>query len=373
MTPALAVISELRKRGHDNFVWVGHKHNQFGSNAESPEYRMVNELGIRFIDLPAGKLTRNWRSEFKAGIINLLKIPYGFLKGFLIILKERPTLVMSFGGYIALPIVIAAKLIGKKVITHEQTAVTGLTNKVLPLFSDKMLISWPSSAKFYPKHKTILTGNPIRPEILQANSNSFAFENDLPVLFVTGGNQGSHKINQAIFANLEKLLEVCNIIHQTGNSSVTQDWEEARARKTSLPDTLESRYIPRDFIGTGEFGEVFARASLIVARSGANTTYEILALGKRTIFIPIPWVTHNEQFLNAKIAADTGLAVILPEVELSPTSLFDRIHQGLYLHAQGHDYRGRDFADAVAAAKKLVIADAAIQITDQIELLLQTR
>ncbi|MCA9379478.1 UDP-N-acetylglucosamine--N-acetylmuramyl-(pentapeptide) pyrophosphoryl-undecaprenol N-acetylglucosamine transferase [Candidatus Dojkabacteria bacterium] len=373
MTPALAVISELRKRGYDNFVWVGHKHNQFGSSTESPEYRLVSEQGIKFIDLPAGKLTRNWGSEFKAGVINLLKVPYGFVKGFWVVLRERPALVMSFGGYIALPVAIAARLTGRRVITHEQTAVTGLTNKVLPYFANKVLISWPSSAKYYPKQKTVLTGNPIRPEILQPNSHSFHFDNDLPVLFVTGGNQGSHKINQAVFASLEKLLEICNVIHQTGNSSVTRDWEEARSRKTSLPKDLQGRYIPRDFIGTGEFGEVFARADLIVARSGANTTYEILALGKRAIFIPIPWVTHNEQFMNAQIAADTGLAVILPENELSAASLYDKIRQGLYLHKEGHDYKGLEFASAVATARKLVIPDAAVQIADQIELLIRKR
>ncbi len=365
MTPALAVIEQLRSKGYADFVWVGHKYNQAGSNKPSPEFQTVTKLNIPFIDLKAGKLSRNW-DDLASAVLNLIKIPWGFVHSLFIILKYQPDLVLSFGGYLALPIAIMGKLLGKKVITHEQTVVSGLTNRIIPKFADKILISWPSSAKFYPAQKTLITGNPLRPEIFQSKSQEFDFANNLPVVYITGGNQGSHKLNQAIFDKLADLLQIANLIHQTGNSSLTQDNQKAASLKSALPAELVSRYYPLDFVFENQIGEVFAKANLVVSRAGANTTSELLALGKLSIFIPIPWVTHNEQQLNAELAAKTGLATIITEAELSPTNLFDRIVAGLKLFSSQQGFNQRPFSECQQQARNLIRTDAAELIAQEI-------
>lgn len=367
MTPAVAVLSELRHRGYTQFFWVGHKYNQAGSKSVSAEYQTVKRMGLPFYNLQAGKLNRNWQDGKWAALVNMLKVPWGFVQSLWIVLRVRPRIIVSFGGYLALPVVIVGKVLGSRVVTHEQTVVTGLTNKILPRFADKVLISWPGSAKYYPADKTVISGNPLRPEIFTSQSDLFNFNNNLPVVYVTGGNQGSHKINQAIFGQLSELLEFCNIIHQTGNSSLTKDADQANQLKLSLPPDLMPRYIPKTFIFETEIGEVFAKADLVVSRSGANTTYEILALGKPAIFIPIPWVTHNEQMLNAEVAAETGIGLVLEESRLNAINLKNTIILALDLHRQKKSFNDQPLAVAVANAKQVVKYDADKTIADIIE------
>jgi UDP-N-acetylglucosamine--N-acetylmuramyl-(pentapeptide) pyrophosphoryl-undecaprenol N-acetylglucosamine transferase len=370
MTPAFAVISKLKEQGASKFVWVGHKYNQAGSRIPSAEFQTVIQMGIPFVDLRAGKLSRNW-DDLVSGAMNLLKIPWGFVHSFFIILKYQPDMILSFGGYLALPIVVMGKLLGKKVITHEQTVVSGLTNRIIPRFADKILISWPSSAKFYPPSKTVLTGNPLRPEIFNATSNAFALDQSLPTIYITGGNQGSHKINQAIFDKLPDILQVANVIHQTGNSSITGDAEKSKQLQSQLPEELRKRYFPLPFIFGEQIGEVFAKSDLVISRAGANTTYELLALGKLCIFIPIPWVTHNEQQLNAEIAAGTGLGTIVKESELTASSLFDRIVIGLNLIKSQQGFNSEPIATCRQKAQSLVKRDAANLIVQEVMQLLQ--
>lgn len=367
MTPAFAVIAEMRERGYTDFIWVGHKYNQYKNKETSPEYQTVRKLSIPFIDLRAGKLNRTWGNDWFAGLINLIKIPWGFIHSFWIILRYKPNVIMSFGGYLALPIVIVGKLLGKKVLTHEQTAVTGLTNKIIPKFADRILVSWPSSQQYYPPEKTILTGNPLRPEIFEVESDTFVFDNHLPIVYITGGNQGSHKVNKAVFEQLPEILQICNIIHQTGNSSITKDAETANSMKLSLPLEIQSRYIPKTFVFENEIGEAFSKANLVVARSGANTTYEILALGKMTIFVPIPWVTHNEQFLNAQIASEVGLATILEENRLNGINLLRTLELALELQSNQKGFNDKNLSEVQVDAKNIVKFNAADAIVDEIE------
>lgn len=367
-TPAMAVISELQAKGYKHFVWVGHKFNQAGDKEPSAEYKSVTTRHIPFVDLKAGKLSRSWaKDEMVAGIINLLKIPWGFISSVYIMLKHKPDLILSFGGYLALPIVVVGKLFGKRIITHEQTAVTGLTNQLIPRFADKILIAWPSSAKYYPPEKTVLTGNPIRPEIFEARSDRFQFQNTLPILYVTGGNQGSHKINQVIFKALPDLLKFVNILHQTGSSTVTGDGQRAQQLKQQLPSELQSRYVPQSFFFADDIGEVFAKADIVLCRSGANSTYEILAVGIPSIFVPIPWVTHNEQQLNAEIAAQTGLATIISEKDLSTQKVIQTIINAITRIQEGRSFGERSLSEAKAAAKAIVRFDAAAAVARIVE------
>ncbi|MBE0573771.1 glycosyltransferase, partial [Candidatus Dojkabacteria bacterium] len=221
LTPAIAVVTELKKRGYSNFVWIGHKYNQASTKTPSAEFNTVTNSSIPFYNLKTGKLIRDWSfSTFIYGIKNLFWILLGFINSLRIILKERPRLILSFGGYLALPVVITGKLLGARIVTHEQTIVTGLANKIISKFANKVLISWESSFKYFNAAKTIFTGNPIRSEVFEVTNDNLV-ENlnpDLPTLLIYGGNQGAHEINKRIFDILEDLLNDFNIIHQTGSS-----------------------------------------------------------------------------------------------------------------------------------------------------------
>jgi UDP-N-acetylglucosamine--N-acetylmuramyl-(pentapeptide) pyrophosphoryl-undecaprenol N-acetylglucosamine transferase len=333
MTPALAVLEEFKSRGYHNFVWLGHKYPQTFSKLESSEFKVVTAQNIKFYNIHAGKLWRKWtKATLFKGLYNLCLIPVGVVEAFFILLRERPRVVVSFGGYIALPVVFAAWLLRIKAVTHEQTMTSGMANRILAKFANKIFVSWPNSKKFYPANKTILTGNPIRKEVFDITTNQFNFNNDLPIIYITGGNQGANTINWRLFEILPELLKTNNIIHQTGNSTLTNDFTKAQQKHASLPAQLKERYVfAANFYGP-EIGEIFAKAQLVVSRAGANTVSEIIALDKYALFIPIPWSSGNEQQKNAEYAHSLGNGEILKQYDaMQPTELLLAIKHALNL------------------------------------------
>ncbi len=366
-TPAFAVLNELQRHSDLKVVWVGEKFNQLGNKNPSAEYTTVKEkYKIRFINLKSGKLVRKWNAENAAhGLFQLFRLVVGSLKALCIILTVRPRLILSFGGFTAVPIVFWAHFFGIRVITHEQTLVPGLANKIIAKYADKILLSWSRAAHGFPEKKLILTGNPIREEVFQIQSNITAnFDENLPIIYITGGNQGAHEINSRVFAIIKDLLDIANVIHQTGNSTVTKDYEKALGIWEELEDYKKARYIVRSYMGPEVIGEVMNRSDLIVSRAGANTITEILALGKHSILIPIPWSSGNEQEENAQLVADVGLALRLTQnEELEPMDLYNAIVDGLDRVERGLGFRGRDMKKVKEDASSLVKLDAADLVT----------
>jgi UDP-N-acetylglucosamine--N-acetylmuramyl-(pentapeptide) pyrophosphoryl-undecaprenol N-acetylglucosamine transferase len=316
LTPALAVVDELKKQGFHKIIWIGTKYNQAGNKNLSPEFNIITSKKIKFYDIKAGKLSRTWSLKtIWPATRNFIFILIGFINSFIILLKERPKIIVSFGGYIALPIVIVGKLMKIKTVTHEQTLTIGLANKIISKFADKIFVSWPDSLKHFPKEKTILTGNPIRKEILKRPKKSqlTSFENNLPIILITGGNQGANFINKNIFEILPKLLKKYNVIHQTGNSSVTLDYEKALNIKKELNDSYNQRYKVFTYLNASQMSEALWYSDLVISRAGANTVTELALLGKKTILIPIPWGTNNEQYKNAKFLEKNLNAVVLEQ------------------------------------------------------------
>ncbi|CAG1022090.1 UDP-N-acetylglucosamine--N-acetylmuramyl-(pentapeptide) pyrophosphoryl-undecaprenol N-acetylglucosamine transferase [Patescibacteria group bacterium] len=373
LTPAIAVVTELKKRGYSNFVWIGHKYNQASTKTPSAEFNTVTNSSIPFYNLKTGKLIRDWSfSTFIYGIKNLFWILLGFINSLRIILKERPRLILSFGGYLALPVVITGKLLGARIVTHEQTIVTGLANKIISKFANKVLISWESSFKYFNAAKTIFTGNPIRSEVFEVTNDNLV-ENlnpDLPTLLIYGGNQGAHEINKRIFDILEDLLNDFNIIHQTGSSSVTKDNERAIHIKASLTEEQKIRYVPVSYISSDQVGAVLDKADIVIGRAGANTIAELLALGKLSILIPIPQTSHDEQINNAKFVEKAGLALYLDQNKLTP----ERLYQSILLVRNQLNSKtalnNKNLSEVKKQAKELVKLNAAELVADQVESLL---
>jgi UDP-N-acetylglucosamine--N-acetylmuramyl-(pentapeptide) pyrophosphoryl-undecaprenol N-acetylglucosamine transferase len=351
-TSALPVIEKLKKEHPKiDICFVGHKHTLKNDTAVSLEYQEINSLGIPFYELKAGKIY---------GIYNpfqIIKIISGFIKAFGLLLKIRPDAILSFGGYLAAPVVVSGWFLRIPSITHEQTVVAGYANRLISKFARKILISWESSRKYFPAEKIVYSGLPLRSEIFAAKSNKFIFDNDLPVVYITGGKTGAHNINLVIKEALPNLLSVCNVIHQCGDFQKLNDFEKLQTLYKTL-ENVSGKYYVTKFVMDTNIGEAFTKADIVVARSGAHTTMELLALEKPSILIPIPWVSHNEQFENAKVLEDAGLAKILPEDDLTPQSLVSTVSE---MVSNIKDYKLND-----VGAKKAIKQDATEIIVNEL-------
>lgn len=317
---ALPVIKKLKEKIPDlQIYWLGHRHTLKDDTNDTLEYKEISALGIPFYELKAGKVYKI------TNIKRLLLVPFGFIQAFFLLLRIRPNAILSFGGYLAVPTVVAGYFLGIPSVTHEQTVVVGYANKVLSFFAKKILISWKESADYFPAGKTVYTGIPLRETLYKVSSNSFETDNGLPYIYITAGKTGSHIINEQVKLILAELLSFCNVIHQTGDYSVTNDYDALVSLYSTIAHLSQGNYFVRKFILEDEIGEVFNRASLLVSRAGAHTIAELLSLNKPALLIPIPWVSHNEQFKNAQLLKEQGLAHILNEENLTAGSLLFEI------------------------------------------------
>lgn len=335
-TTALAVVKKLweQDRFFKNFdiVWIGHKYSMWGDKNPGAEHCEVTALGIPFYDLKAGKFYRTFDP------LKLVRVPLGFLQALYFLLKIRPRLIVSFGGYLAVPVVLVGWLLGIPSVTHEQTVTLGWANRLIGFFAQKIFVSWERSYKNFPNQKTFLVGLPVRDEIISplsvtslrkegyaevADFLESTIKRRLPLVYFTGGKQGSHLINEVVKESLTPLLNLAMIAHSCGTTSVTDDYRRLLGASRHLPH--QDRYLVKPYFSAKEAGAIFAACDLVVGRSGANTTYEIAAIGKPSILIPIPWVSHNEQRENAQVLANEGAAIILPEKELTAESLISNL------------------------------------------------
>lgn len=312
-TTAVAVIEELKKFQDLEIVYVGRKTTMEGDFSKSIESEILPKYGVKFIPIVAGRLQRSFTIYT---IPSLLKLPIGFIQAFLIIFREKPDAILSFGGYVSVPVVVISWLFSTPIIIHEQTLVAGLANKISYWFADKVAISFPESG--LRGEKAILTGNPIRVEILHTGSVKSG-NSDGPTILITGGNQGSHVINLAVEEVLEKLLKIAYVIHQTGDSKF-KDFE--RLEKYQNERYKVMRWIPK-------IGEVMKKADLVVSRAGINTLTELVYLEKPALVIPFPYLYGDEQGKNAKYFEKLGLVKILPQSRLFGNTLLEEIKRML--------------------------------------------
>lgn len=326
-TPAQAVIEVLHLDYQDvEIVYVGRKHTREGDNSPSLESQEIPKLGVRFISITAGRLQRSFTIYT---IPSLLKVPIGFIQSFYYLLKEQPDVILSFGGYVAVPLVISAWVLSIPIIIHEQTLVTGLANKITSHFADKIAVSFEKDYSF-PKDKIVVTGNPIRKDILKPdNQNSHVSQfvilhRKLPLILITGGNQGSHVINQAVYEILDELTSIAFIIHQTGDSAFG-DFEKLLEKRNGLKH--KARYLVTKWLNAQEIGIVLGKITLAVSRAGANTLSELAYFGVHALVIPIPYLYKNEQMVSAKFFEKLGLVTILPQEKLNSKNLLDNIQK----------------------------------------------
>ncbi len=294
ITTALAVIEELQKHSGVEVLVVGRKYAVDHEKTESFEYMTLNKANIPFIHLPAGRLTRSFSLY---SLMSIFKFPVGFLHAFNLLKTENPTYVLSFGGYIALPIAIAAYFLGIPVFTHEQTMRPGSTNRLIARFAQKVFVSFNDVQKFFPQHKTVLTGNPVRSFIKRVEPS----KTSRPTLLIMGGSLGSHSINMHIEKLLEELTKTFMIIHQTGNVAQYGDYQRMKAKETESYKVFEH-------FDDRQLAMYYAQSSLVVSRAGANTVCELIILQKPSVFIPLPWAANDEQQAQADFMQRQGVS-----------------------------------------------------------------
>lgn len=312
-TPAVALIDAFADcpiKEKPEIVYVGRKYAVSGEKTISLEYKEITKRKIRFVNLEASRLARFLSIKT---LINIFKLPIGFVKAFCIIKKEKPDIILSFGGYIALPVCFAGFFNRVPVYVHEQTVNPGLTNKIVALFAKTIFCSFEENLKQFPKNKTLLTGNPIRKSVFAPVKKPFILNKDRPVIYVTGGSLGSHSINLLIKEIIIRLLDKYIVIHQTGETEEYQDFESLTCFRESMEDSKKNNYFLAKHFFDDEIGYIYNQADLVIGRAGANTYFELLALAKPALFIPLPWSASGEQQEHANLFTKMGTGEIFAQ------------------------------------------------------------
>lgn len=353
-SPALSVIDELPK--DTDILVIGRKHSLEGDRAISYEYQVAKSLGIPFQTITTGRLQRRFT---RFTIPSLLKFPRGFFEAFGILRSFKPDVVLSFGGYIALPVTLAAFFLKIPVVIHEQTLGAGMANIIASSFAKKVCISWETSARFFPSKKVVLTGNPIRKELFMCQKTTTGKKVNVPILYITGGSIGSHQINMLVEGCLEKLLKEFQVVHQSGGSSQFGDFERLQIKKEQLEDDLKNRYTLKKFLNVSEILETLQNADVVVSRCGITTITELLYFGKVALLIPLHFSQKNEQLENALFFKKQGLGEILEKKNITSDEFYRHLTS---LYAQLNNYR-----QGAKLAKKLIHTDAAARIVSVVK------
>ncbi len=317
--PGIAVAEEFLGRDSTNEVL-------FVGSERGIEARAIPRLGYRLELISAAGVKGKWMGAQLKGALLLL---YGYAQSRKIIRDFKPDMVLGVGGYASLPMVLAASGMNIPRFIHEQNALPGMTNKLLSRFADKVFASLEDSLQFFPESNTLLTGNPLRQQILENSGSrvqgpgaSEQLESGPRTLdpgpcfhiFVFGGSQGAHALNVALpqaLAQLGNQHGQITIVHQTGENDLS-DVQQTYRNAGVAADV-------RPFID--DMAQEYRRADLIVCRAGATTIAEITAIGKACLFIPFPHATDDHQRKNAEALLKTGACAMLLEREMSPEHL----------------------------------------------------
>ncbi len=349
-SPALAVIKQLPQDWH--VLIVGRKYAFEGDSALSLEYQTAQQLGIPFKTITSGRLQRKFSKRTAA---SLMKVPVGGVQALRIVKEYNPDVVLSFGGYVTVPVAFAAKAFRIPVVVHEQILHAGLANKIVSKIADKVCISWEASRKDFPKKKIVFTGNPIREEFLAALKESSNQQASRPTIYITGGSGGAHGINKLVEGCLEELLESYYVIHQTGDAQEYRDFQRLADKTGELSESLRKRYVLKKFIRPDDVVTLMCAADLVVARAGINTVTELLYLGKPCLLIPLPYGQKGDQKENALFVQRVGIGKYADQESLTARNFLETI-QDMIVDLPTYKEHAREAHDLIHtdAAQKII-------------------
>lgn len=258
-----------------------------------------------------------------ANIIDFPKFMISLFRAGVKVFWMMPDVIFSKGGPGALPVVLAGWFYRVPIVMHESDAVPGMTNLFTARLARKIAVSFEKTASYFDSQKTVVTGNPVREELLgerypqEAAKEGLGFEGNERLLLILGGSQGSKKINEFVLANLAGILQETQVLHQTGpnNFLEVENLSRAALLDLTLKTELTHRYQPIAYLEENLKGALIA-ADLVIARAGSGTIFEIAAFGKPAILIPLPGSANDHQRMNALEFAKAGAAVIIEEENL---------------------------------------------------------
>ncbi|MFX0548835.1 undecaprenyldiphospho-muramoylpentapeptide beta-N-acetylglucosaminyltransferase [Hathewaya histolytica] len=305
VTPNLALIPKLKQEGFE-VKYIGSKNGI--------ERKIIEQENIPYFAIQSGKLRRYFDLKNFSDPFKVLK---GMVDAVKIIRKEKPDIVFSKGGFVSVPVVMAAKLNRIPVIAHECDMTPGLANKISTPFCNKVCVTFPETLPYIKGDKGIVTGLPIREELFQGKREEgyriCGFSGEKPVLLVIGGSLGSVIINKAIRESIYKLLENFNIIHICGKGNLDSSMDNIKGYKQFEYVSEELKH----FMNTADY---------FISRAGANTIFEILALKKPHILVPLSQkASRGDQILNANSFEKMGYSMVIKEEDLNKEVLFEKL------------------------------------------------
>jgi len=349
LSPALAVLEKLTD---EEVFFIGRKYTFEGDKTLSFEYQQISKLKIPFFAITPSRFQRKFT---RYTISSISKFPIGLAQSLRVLRKIKPDIVLGFGGYVSMPVVISAFILKIPIVIHEQTLEAGFANKLASKFAKKICISWKSSSKFFPKEKTVLTGNPLRKDILDI-SKSKRIENKTPTIYITGGNSGSHFINVLIENSLSKLLKNYSIIHQTGDSKY-KDYKRLKEKKEKLSNDLSNNYEVVKFFLPKVAAEAINNADLVIGRAGINTVTELIYLKKPALLIPLISSQKNEQLKNSMFLKSLGLGEFIEQNGLNENIFYSTVEnmiKNIESYRLKEDVFIKDAADKIVMVLKNV-------------------
>jgi UDP-N-acetylglucosamine--N-acetylmuramyl-(pentapeptide) pyrophosphoryl-undecaprenol N-acetylglucosamine transferase len=230
---------------------------------------------------------------------------------------------------------------------------------MLSKFAKRICISWESSSIYFPKQKTVLTGNPLPVIAAKKDGNYFKDAANLPVLLVTGGSSGSHAVNVLIESALPVLLQEWRVFHQTGDALEYKDFSRLEAYKASMDPQLSRNYEIVRFVSPDQMEMLMKEAKIVVGRSGINTVSQLLRLGKPSLLIPLPAGQSGEQLLNAQVVEKKGMASILLQKDATSEKVIAMLDDMVKKY--------ESFMKQASSAREMIREDAASKIVAEIE------
>lgn len=338
VTPNIALLAKLKEKGFQ-ISYIG--------SYEGIEKSLVEEAGITYYGISSGKLRRyfDWKN---------FTDPFRVLKGYqqakAYLKKEKPDVVFSKGGFVSVPVVMAAGKLGIPAVIHESDLTPGLANKLAIPHATRVCCNFPETMKYLPAEKALLTGSPIREELLHGDTQkglSFSgLTHDKPVVLIIGGSTGSVAINDAVRSILPDLLKEFEVIHICGEGNLDPTLDH-------LDGYRQYSYVKE------ELTDLFALADIVLSRAGANTICELLALKKPSILIPLPAsASRGDQILNAESFEKQGFAMKLDQETLTDKVLLTAIRN---LYANRETYR-----DAMKASQQADSVSTIVDLLDEL-------
>lgn len=302
VTPNIAMLPLLREQGYD-ISYIG--------SYNGIEKKLITEQNVPYYGISTGKLRRYFDLKNLTDPFRVIK---GCFEARKLIRTIKPDVVFSKGGFVSVPVVLAAHREHIPVIIHESDMTPGLANKICIPYANKVCCNFPETVSMIPNGKGILTGTPIRAELSQGDRQNGLdlchFTSNKPVIMVIGGSLGAQHVNEAIRAILPSLLERFQVVHLCGKGKVDESFYSTTG------------YYQFDYIDK-ELKDLFAAADIVVSRAGANAIFELLSLNKPNLLIPLPaGASRGDQILNAQSFKKQGFSMVLPEEELTNESLY---------------------------------------------------